>query len=150
MKAVIQRVARASVSVDTQIIGEIKTGLLVFLGIARGDTAAEGEWLAQKVAGLRIFPDDAGQMNLSVREVGGDILIISQFTLIASTRKGNRPSFNDAAKPDLAVPLYETFLSQVAQALGRPIVAGRFGADMKVSLLNDGPVTIIIDTQEKA
>jgi D-aminoacyl-tRNA deacylase len=149
MKVVVQRVARASVAIGGTVSGEISRGLLVLLGIASGDTTADGEWLAAKIAALRIFPDDAGQMNRSVRDVAGGILVISQFTLIASTRKGTRPSFNDAAKPELARPLYETFLTQVEATLGRPIARGEFGADMQVSLVNDGPVTLVIDSRER-
>ncbi|MCX6956231.1 MAG: D-aminoacyl-tRNA deacylase [Verrucomicrobia bacterium] len=149
MRVVIQRVSEARVKIAGAIVGETGPGLLVLLGVAAGDTPEDGEWLAQKIAKLRIFPDPAGNMNLSVQETGGGILAISQFTLIASTRKGNRPSFNDAAKPDLARPLYETFLSQLEAALGRPVARGEFGADMKVSLVNDGPVTIIIDSRTR-
>ena len=149
MRVVIQRVSEARVKIDGAVVGEIARGLLVLLGIATGDTAEDGDWLAQKIAKLRIFPDDAGHMNLSVQDIGGGILVISQFTLIASTRKGTRPSFNDAAKPDLARPLYETFLTQISAALARPVARGEFGADMKVSLVNDGPVTLIIDSRQR-
>lgn len=149
MRAVVQRVSSASVTIDSTIRGAIDRGLLILLGVAEGDTAADGDWLAQKIAGLRIFPDDAAHMNISVRDIAGGALVISQFTLIASTRKGNRPSFNGAAKPDLARPLYEQFLTQLETALGRPVARGEFGADMKVALVNDGPVTIIIDSRER-
>lgn len=125
----------------------IGRGLLLLLGVAGGDTEAEGEWLAEKIAGLRIFEDATGKMNLSVRDVGGGVLVVSQFTLLASTRKGTRPSFNDAAKPDVAIPLYERFLTQMEAALGRPVARGEFGAMMQVELINDGPVTIVLDSR---
>lgn len=125
----------------------IGRGLLLLLGVAGGDTEAEGEWLAEKIAGLRIFEDATGKMNLSVRDVGGGVLVVSQFTLLASTRKGTRPSFNDAAKPDVAIPLYERFLTQMEAALGRPVARGEFGAMMQVDLINDGPVTIVLDSR---
>ncbi len=147
MRAVVQRVSSASVSVDGQTVGAVDRGLLVLLGVAAGDTPADGEWLAQKVAALRIFADAEDRMNLSVRDVGGGILVVSQFTLIASTRKGNRPSFNDSAPPALAVPLYETFVRHLEIAIGRPVATGRFGAMMQVSLVNDGPVTLVIDSR---
>lgn len=130
-----------------EVVGQIGRGLLLLVGIAQADTVDDGAWLAAKIAAMRIFPDDTGQMNRSVRDIGGGILAISQFTLFASTRKGTRPSFNDAGKPDLARPLYETFLQQLAAALERPVARGEFGADMKVSLVNDGPVTIVIDSK---
>lgn len=144
---VIQRVTRADVKIAGAVAGEIERGLLILLGVAQGDTAEDGAWLAQKLARLRIFPDDAGYMNRSVQDIGGGALVISQFTLFASTRKGTRPSFNDAGKPDLARPLYETFLTQLATELGRPVARGEFGADMQVSLVNDGPVTLVIDSK---
>jgi D-aminoacyl-tRNA deacylase len=122
---------------------------MVLLGIAQQDTEADGQWLAEKIAALRIFPDEAGLMNRSVRDVHGGILVISQFTLLASTRKGSRPSFNDAAKPELAHDLYKTFLRQIESALGSSVAHGEFGADMKVSLVNDGPVTLVIDTKTR-
>jgi D-tyrosyl-tRNA(Tyr) deacylase len=147
MRAVIQRVTQADVKIDGGIAGEISAGLLVLLGVAEGDTASDGEWLAAKIARLRIFADEAGQMNRSVAETSGGVLVVSQFTLIASTRKGTRPSFNDAAKPDHARPLYETFLVQLETALGRRVARGEFGASMQVSLVNDGPVTLIIDSR---
>ncbi|MFT3782045.1 MAG: D-aminoacyl-tRNA deacylase [Nibricoccus sp.] len=147
MRAIVQRVSSASVSIDGQVNGQIGTGLLVLLGIAQGDTAEDGEWLAQKIAKLRIFPDEAGQMNRCVADIGGGILVVSQFTLFASTRKGTRPSFNAAAAPDLAEKLYNEFVEQSTAALGRPIATGRFAAMMQVSLVNDGPVTLIIDTK---
>ncbi len=147
MRAVVQRVSSASVSVDGQTVGAVDRGLLVLLGVAAGDTPDDGEWLAQKIAALRIFADAEDRMNLSVRDVGGGILVVSQFTLIASTRKGNRPSFNDSAPPALAVPLYEDFVRRLETALGRPVATGRFGAMMQVSLVNDGPVTLVIDSR---
>jgi D-tyrosyl-tRNA(Tyr) deacylase len=149
MKAVIQRVTSASVTVDDVVRGSINRGLLVLLGIAGGDTAEDGRWLAGKIAALRLFPDDAGQMNRSVRDTGGGVLVISQFTLIASTRKGARPSFHAAAKPAAALPLYGQFLVQMETALARPVASGEFGAMMRVALVNDGPVTIVIDTRDR-
>lgn len=147
MRAVIQRVSEARVKVADALVGEIGPGLLVLLGVAEGDTEADALWLAEKIAALRIFADAEGHMNLSVRDTAGRLLVVSQFTLIASTRKGTRPSFNDAAKPDLAVPLYESFLRHATAALGRPVATGRFGAMMSVSLVNDGPVTLVIDSR---
>lgn len=147
MRAILQRVSSASVSVAAEMVGAIDVGLLVLLGVQAGDAEADVAWLAQKTAALRIFEDEAGKMNRSVVEAGGGALVVSQFTLIASTRKGNRPSFNDAAKPDLAIPLYESFVHQLEAALGRPVATGRFGAMMKVSLVNDGPVTIVLDSR---
>ena len=149
MRAVIQRTRSASVSIHGEIRGKIELGLLLFLGIEAGDTPEEGQWLAEKCAALRIFADDEGLMNRSVRDIQGDILVISQFTLIASTKKGTRPSFHNAEKPALAQPLYEAFLAKLALALGRPVAAGEFGADMQVSLINDGPVTLIIDSRRR-
>lgn len=147
MRIILQRVSSASVAIGGCVAGQIERGLLVFVGVAQGDTAEDGRWLAEKIVALRIFPDDAGLMNRSVRDVGGGVLAISQFTLFASVRKGTRPSFNDAAKPDLARPLYETFLEQLETALGKPVARGEFGADMQVSLVNDGPVTLIVDSR---
>lgn len=147
VRVVLQRVSSASVTVDSRLTGEIEHGLLLLLGIAQGDTAADGQWLADKIAGLRIFPDEAGLMNRSVRDVAGGVLVISQFTLFASTRKGTRPSFNAAAKPEEAIPLYEQFLGQIETALGRAVARGEFGADMQVSLVNDGPVTLVVDSR---
>ncbi|HTB81586.1 MAG TPA: D-aminoacyl-tRNA deacylase [Opitutaceae bacterium] len=152
MRAVIQRVTSARVIVAGQTCGEIGPGLLVFLGIAEGDSDADGEWLAQKIAGLRLFPDEghadpSDRMNRSVREAGGGVLVVSQFTLVASTRKGSRPSFHRAARPEGAIPLYETFLRQMETALGRQPACGRFGAMMEVTAVNDGPVTIILDSK---
>lgn len=147
MRAVVQRVASASVSIDGQTVGEIGCGLLVLLGVANGDTADDTDWLARKVAALRIFADADDKMNLAVAEAGGRVLVVSQFTLIASTRKGSRPSFNDSAKPDLAIPLYEGFVRQLESVLGQPVATGRFGARMQVALVNDGPVTLMLDSR---
>ncbi len=147
MRAVIQRVSSARVTVAGETTGEINRGLLILLGIAPGDTTADVEWLATKVCALRIFGDLEEKMNRSVVEVGGGLLVVSQFTLFASTRKGTRPSFNDAAKPDVAIPLYEAFNALAAALLGRPVATGRFGARMDVALVNDGPVTLIIDSR---
>mgnify|MGYP000893567926 FL=1 len=147
MRAVIQRVSSARVSVAGEITGEIGRGLLVLLGVAPADTEADAQWLAEKICALRIFEDDAGKMNRSVTDITGGVLVVSQFTLFASTRKGTRPSFNDAAKPDLAIPLYAAFNRFASAALGRPVATGRFAAMMEVALVNDGPVTIIIDSQ---
>ena len=149
MKAVIQRVTRASVTIDGMINGTIGEGLLVLLGIEDADGVEDIIWLSNKIVNLRIFGDDAGMMNRSVLEVGGGILLISQFTLHASTKKGNRPSYIKASKPDVAIPLYEKMIEQLEKDLGKKIETGIFGADMKVELLNDGPVTIVIDTKNK-
>lgn len=149
MRAVIQRVASASVKTADGLAGEIGAGLLVFLGVAKNDTPADCTWLAEKILSLRVFPDDTGQMNRAVNDLNGDLLVVSQFTLHANVRKGTRPSFNDAAKPDLAGPLYEEFILQLQTALGRPVQTGKFGAAMKVTLVNDGPVTIIVDTKDR-
>lgn len=149
MRAVIQRVSKASVTIDGSIYGQIGTGLLVLLGIEDADTTEDIEWLSSKIVNLRIFDDAAGVMNESVKDKNGDILLVSQFTLHASTKKGNRPSYIKASKPDIAVPLYEKMIQQLTTDLGREIKTGSFGADMKVELLNDGPVTIIIDTKNK-
>jgi len=147
MRAVIQRVSEASVTVAGQTRGAIRTGLLVLLGIEAADTAEDIEWLCGKIVRLRVFPDDAGVMNRSVQEAGGGVLVVSQFTLFASTKKGNRPSYIRAARPEVAIPLYEAFLCRLAADLGRPVQAGEFGADMQVALINDGPVTILFDTK---
>jgi D-aminoacyl-tRNA deacylase len=149
MRAVIQRVSSAGVTIAGRVTGSIDRGLLVLLGIAHGDSEADAEWLAQKIAALRIFEDDAGKMNRSVVDIAGGVLVISQFTLLASTRKGARPSFNDAAPPALAIPLYEQFLMQMEAALGRPVSRGEFGAIMNVALVNEGPVTIIVDSKTR-
>ena len=147
MRAVIQRVSRASVTIDGNIKSQIKTGLLVLLGIEENDTEKDIEWLVKKIIQLRIFSDADDKMNLSVQDINGDILLISQFTLFASTKKGNRPSFLRSAKPDIAIPLYEQFIGETEKQFGKKIFTGEFGADMKVELLNDGPVTIIIDSR---
>ena len=147
MIAVIQRVTEATVRIDGQIKGQIQTGFLVLLGITHSDTPADGAWLAKKIAGMRIFNDADEKMNLNLTAVGGNVLLVSQFTLHANTKKGNRPSFIDAARPEQAIPLYEQFIAQLTAELGHPIETGTFGADMQVSLVNDGPVTIVIDTE---
>ncbi|MCE2734521.1 MAG: D-aminoacyl-tRNA deacylase [Cyclobacteriaceae bacterium] len=149
MKAVIQRVKFCEVKVNDAIVGKIKNGLLILLGITHDDTDEDIQWLTQKIVNLRIFNDEAGVMNVSVKDANGEILVVSQFTLHAATKKGNRPSYIAAARPEMAVPLYEKFLKEVELQLGKKVEAGIFGADMQVSLLNDGPVTIIIDTKEK-
>ena len=149
MRAVIQRVSEASVTVDTTITGAIQKGLLVLVGIEDADTVEDLQWLSTKIVNLRIFNDAAGVMNVSVKDSPGDILLVSQFTLHASTKKGNRPSYIKASKPDVAIPLYENMIAQLQTDLGRPIQTGIFGADMQVRLLNDGPVTIVIDTKNK-
>lgn len=147
MRLVIQRVSHASVTVDGQVISSIGNGLMILVGVEKEDTEEDAKWLASKVAGMRIFNDSQGVMNCSVVDVDGELLAISQFTLTASTRKGNRPSYIRAAGHELAVPMYEKFCSLLEEAAGRPVGKGIFGADMKVSLLNDGPVTIIIDSR---
>ncbi len=149
MRAVLQRTAHASVKVDGQITGSIGKGLLVLVGIEDADTTEDLEWLSSKIVNLRIFDDANGVMNLSVKDVAADILLVSQFTLHASTKKGNRPSYIKASKPDFAVPMYEKMIVQLEKELGKKIHTGIFGADMKVELLNDGPVTIVIDTKNK-
>ena len=149
MRAVIQRVSKASVTIDNKIYSQIKNGLLVLVGIEDADTAEDGEWLSGKIVNLRIFNDDKGVMNVSVKDFNGDILAVSQFTLHASTKKGNRPSYIKASKPEFAIPMYEKFVQQLENELGKKIHTGVFGADMKVELLNDGPVTIVIDTKNK-
>lgn len=149
MRAVIQRVSRASVTVEGKIVAKINVGLLILLGIEPTDTKEDIEWLSRKIANLRIFNDEAGVMNISLLESMGDAIVVSQFTLHASTKKGNRPSYLQAAKPDIAIPLYEKFIEQLQIDLGKMVGAGIFGANMKVDLLNDGPVTITIDTKNK-
>jgi len=149
MRVVIQRVLEASVVVDEKVVGSIKNGLLVLLGIEDADTEEDTHWLSNKIVGLRLFDDAEGVMNLSVKDTGGDILLISQFTLMASTKKGNRPSYIKASKPPVAVPLYEQMIAALANDLGKKIQTGIFGADMKVSLINNGPVTITIDSKNK-
>ncbi|WP_221032991.1 D-aminoacyl-tRNA deacylase [Actomonas aquatica] len=148
MRAVVQRVSHAAVTVGERTTGAIGQGVLILLGITHADTTDDGEWLAQKIAKLRIFPDEGGNMNRSLLDTGGDALVVSQFTLHARVRKGTRPSFNDAAPPAQAEPLYETFRAQLSAALGgRPVPGGEFGAMMQVALENDGPVTLIVDTK---
>lgn len=149
MRVLIQRVKEASVTVNNKVISLIHNGLLVFVGITDDDSREDILWLTKKIANIRLFDDENGVMNHSVIEVGGDILAVSQFTLMASTKKGNRPSYIKAAKPEISVPLYEEFCSEMELAVNKPIQRGVFGADMKVSLLNDGPVTIFIDSNNK-
>lgn len=147
MRLVIQRVTEASVAIDGTLHSSIASGLMVLVGVEHGDTVDDARWLAAKTVAMRIFPDDEGVMNRSVIDVSGEVLAVSQFTLTASTRKGNRPSYIRAAGHDTAIPLYQTYCQLVAEALGRPVAQGVFGADMKVALVNDGPVTIVIDSK---
>ena len=149
MKVVIQRVTKASVTIEGVKVADISNGLLVFLGIVADDTQEDIKWLSSKIVNLRVFNDENGVMNKSLLEVDGDVIVVSQFTLHAATKKGNRPSYIKAAKPDVAIPLYEAFVKQVETDLGKSIQTGKFGADMKVELLNDGPVTIIMDSKNK-
>ena len=149
MIAILQRVSEASVKIDGQIKGEIGVGFMVLLGITHTDTHEDIEWLSKKIVGMRIFSDEEGKMNLDLESVNGNILLISQFTLHASTKKGNRPSFIEAARPEIAIPLYEKMIVQLENLLGKTIQTGEFGADMKVSLVNDGPVTIMIDSKNR-
>jgi len=149
MKSVIQRVSKASVTIEGKVVSEIKNGLLILLGIEPADTEEDIEWLSKKIANLRIFNDEKGVMNNSLIDEKGDAIIVSQFTLHANTKKGNRPSYINAAKPEIAIPLYENFVQQMELELGKKIQTGKFGADMKVALVNDGPVTIIIDSKNK-
>ncbi len=149
MRVLIQRVKNASVTINEEVISLIDKGLLVFVGICDEDDREDIEWLAKKIANIRLFDDENGVMNLSVTDVGGDVLAVSQFTLMASTKKGNRPSYIKAAKPDISVPLYEQFCQELEIAVNKPIKRGVFGADMKVALLNDGPVTIFIDSKNR-
>lgn len=149
MRALIQRVSRASVAIDGELHSSIGYGLLVFLGIANDDTHEDCEWLAAKIAALRIFDDQNGVMNLDVRQTGGEVLIVSQFTLHASTRKGNRPSYIRAAGEEAAIPLYRDFIAEIELAVGKRAATGKFGADMQVELINDGPVTIAIDSRNR-
>ena len=149
MKVVIQRVKEASVSIDGQIAGSIQMGLMVLLGIETADTMEDLDWLSNKIVQMRIFDDAAGVMNLSVKEVEGNILLVSQFTLHASTKKGNRPSYIAAAKHDISIPLYEAMIKKLSADMGAPIQTGVFGADMQVALVNNGPVTIIVDSKNK-
>jgi D-tyrosyl-tRNA(Tyr) deacylase len=149
MRAVIQRVTSGCVSINHQLISEIKTGFVILLGIGQNDTDDDIDWLATKIINLRIFNDNEDKMNLSIKDVGGDILLISQFTLFAQTKKGNRPSFIKSAKPNQAIPLYNKMIKQLELLLEKPIKTGEFGANTQVSLVNDGPVTIVIDTENK-
>lgn len=149
MRAVIQRVSTASVTIDGAMTAAIGPGFMVLLGIEVADSQADAEWLARKISTLRVFSDEAGLMNNDLQGIDGELLVVSQFTLHASYKKGNRPSFIKAARPDVAIPLYEYFVAQLQQLTGKPIATGRFGADMKVALVNDGPVTIVMDTANK-
>jgi len=148
MKTVIQRVSHASVTIDEVVKGEIQKGFLVLLGITHSDTEKDVKWMVEKISGLRVFEDENGKMNLSLEDVGGELLLVSQFTLYGDAKKGRRPSFIDAARPEKAIPLYEKFV-ELAKEKGIEVATGEFGADMKVSLLNDGPVTLIVDSPEK-
>ena len=149
MRAVIQRVTHASVTIEGQKKAEIGNGFLILLGIEQSDNQGDIDWLTHKIVGLRVFDDEAGIMNRNIQETGGDIIVVSQFTLMASYKKGNRPSWIRAAGHEVAIPLYNTFVKQLSEALGKPVGTGEFGADMKVELLNDGPVTICMDTKNK-
>ncbi len=149
MRAVIQRVTQSSVTIDGIIKGEIQQGMMILLGIEDADNSEDIAWLTKKILNLRIFDDENGVMNLSVKDINGEILLVSQFTLHASTAKGNRPSYIKAAKPDISIPLYESMIKSIEEGLGKKIATGEFGAEMKVELINDGPVTIIIDTKNK-
>ena len=149
MKAVIQRVSQSSVTINNEIVAQIQQGLLVLVGIEDTDNQEDINWLTSKIANLRIFEDESEIMNLSLKDIDGEMIVVSQFTLHALTKKGNRPSYIKASKPEIAIPLYESFVKQMEIELGKKIQTGQFGADMKVSLVNDGPVTIIIDTKNK-
>ena len=149
MKAVIQRVTEASVTIENEIVAQINQGLLILIGIEEADNQEDINWLTTKIANLRIFADENEVMNLSVKDINGDIIVVRQFTLHAATKKGNRPSYLKAAKPEIAIPVYENFVSQMENEIGKKMQTGQFGADMKVALINDGPVTIIIDTKNK-
>jgi D-tyrosyl-tRNA(Tyr) deacylase len=149
MRAVIQRVSQSSVKVNGKTLGQTSLGLLILLGIEEVDNRIDVEWLAKKVIGLRIFSDEQGKMNLNIEAAGGELLVISQFTLHASTKKGTRPSFIKAARPEQAIPLYEAFIEECEKLIGKSVARGKFGADMQVELINDGPVTITIDTKNK-
>ena len=149
MRTVIQRVSRASVTIDGKVKSAIGTGFVVLLGVCHDDTEEDAEWLVRKIAALRVFDDADGVMNLPITETGGEVMVVSQFTLMASYKKGNRPSWIRAAGHDIAIPLYERFCALMAEATGRPVATGEFGADMKVELVNDGPVTICMDTKNK-
>ncbi|MBT8037459.1 MAG: D-tyrosyl-tRNA(Tyr) deacylase [Verrucomicrobiae bacterium] len=147
MRIILQRVSEASVRIDDRVCGCIRCGFVILLGIVDGDGQDDIDWLAGKIARMRVFADDEGKMNLSLKEVAGELLVVSQFTLHASTRKGNRPSFIKAARPETAIPLYQQFLATLEKEIGQPCAAGEFGADMKVAMVNDGPVTIMVDSQ---
>ena len=147
MRTIVQRVSSASVSIEGEVVGQIGKGVMLLLGITPEDTQQDADWLVGKISRLRIFDDANGVMNLSLQDIGGEALVVSQFTLMASYKKGNRPSYIHAAPPAVAIPLYEYFVAQLQQALGRPVPTGRFGADMQVSLTNDGPVTIVMDSK---
>lgn len=149
MKVVIQRVSSACVTIDSKIVADIKKGLLVLVGIEDADNQEDSVWLCQKICNLRIFGDENEVMNLSVKDINGEIIVVSQFTLHASTRKGNRPSYIKASKPETAIPMYENFVNQMEKELGKKVQTGIFGADMKVALLNDGPVTIVMDSKNR-
>ena len=149
MRTVIQRVSQASVTINQTIKSQIGRGFLILLGIEPTDTEEDIQWLCKKISGLRVFGDENGLMNVSINDIQGEIIVVSQFTLHASTKKGNRPSFIKAAKPDIAIPLYEKFVQQLGMISGRPVFTGEFGADMKVALVNDGPVTILMDSKNR-
>mgnify|MGYP003641326892 CR=1 FL=1 len=149
MRIVLQRVTEASVSVDGTVVGEVAKGMAVLLGIEHEDEKSDADWLIKKIIDLRIFSDSGGRMNLSSKDIGGEFLVISQFTLHASTKKGNRPSYVKAARPDVAIPLYEYFIEELKSVSQSKVATGKFGADMKVSLINDGPVTIVMDSKER-
>ena len=149
MRAVLQRVSKASVTIENQKVAKIEKGLLILLGIVNEDTKEDIVWLSKKIINLRIFPDEEGVMNQSILDLNGEVIVVSQFTLHANTRKGNRPSYINAAKPDVAIPIYELFVKQMNSDLGKTVQTGEFGANMQVELVNDGPVTIIIDTKNK-
>lgn len=149
MRVVIQRVSHASVTIEGRVKSDIKEGFMILLGIGEDDKQEDIDWLCKKIASLRVFDDENGVMNKSITDVNGDILVVSQFTLMASTKKGNRPSYIKAAKPDISIPLYEQFCKDLSLAIGKPVSTGEFGADMKVELLNNGPVTICMDTKNK-
>ncbi len=149
MRAVIQRVANASVTIHGEIVSAIGPGFMVLLGIETEDTTEDADWLSSKIAQLRVFSDEAGLMNKALQDIDGAVLVVSQFTLHASYKKGNRPSFIKAARPEQAIPLYEYFVSRLSATIGKPVTTGRFGADMQVALVNDGPVTIIMDTKNR-
>jgi len=149
MRIVLQRVSEASVKIDNQVVGEISQGLLLLVGIEHEDEESDADWLIQKVIGMRVFSDSDDKMNLSIKEIKGEFLIVSQFTLHASTKKGNRPSFIEAARPEKAIPLYDYFCEQLQKVSEIKVQTGKFGADMKVSLVNDGPVTIVIDSKNR-